>query len=149
MEQGTFRVSKTQPCFHPKQHFLWLAAFSVEIFPVAHLPGFIIFSPYLCSRRTVLKMCFCTSFLLVFNSGCKTTVFCVIHRYAKYSSLRNQKRVVRDASLCPVLPFIYGHSALIFENLSFVTDFFRNFAVNYLKRYKHGKERKSNKGKVY
>lgn len=27
--------------------------------------------------------------------------------------------------------------------------FFRNFAVNYLKRYKHGKERKSNKGKVY
>ena len=28
----------------------------------------------------------------------------------------------------PVLPFIYGHSALIFQNPSFVTDFFRNFA---------------------
>ena len=104
MEQGTFRVSKTQPCFHPKQHFLWLAAFSVEIFPVAHLPGFIIFSPYLCSRRTVLKMCFCSCFLLVFNSGCKTTIFSWFYCYAKNSSSRNQKRVVRGALLCPILP---------------------------------------------
>ena len=104
MEQGTFRVSKTQPCFHPKQHFLWLAAFSVEIFPVAHLPGFIIFSPYLCSRRTVLKMCFCSCFLLILKSGCKTTIFSWFYCYAKYSSLRNQKRVVRGVSLCPLLP---------------------------------------------
>ena len=74
-------------------------------------------SPYLCSRRTVLKMCFCSwypprcyqhrgllpsySFL---NSGCKTTIFSWFYCYAKYSSLRNQKRVVRDASLCPILP---------------------------------------------
>jgi hypothetical protein len=28
------------------------------------------------------------------------------------------------------LPFIYGHSALIFENCSFVTTFFRNFATS-------------------
>jgi len=61
-------------------------------------------SPYLCSRRTVLKMCFCSCFLLIFNSGCKTTIFSWFCHYAKYSSLRNQKRVVRGASLCPILP---------------------------------------------
>ena len=38
------------------------------------------------------------------NSGCKTTIFSWFCRYAKYSSLRNQKRVVRGASLCPILP---------------------------------------------
>ncbi len=43
-------------------------------------------------------------FLLVFNSGCKTTIFSWFHRYAKYSSLRNQKRVVRGVLLCPILP---------------------------------------------
>ena len=34
-----------------------------------------------------------------------------------------------DDPIFPVLPSIYGHSALIFENLSFVTYFFRNFAA--------------------
>jgi len=34
---------------------------------------------------------------------------------------------VRGALLCPVLPFIHGHSALILQIPSFVTDFFRNF----------------------
>ena len=74
-------------------------------------------SPYLCSRRTILKMCFCSWYpprcyqhrgLLpsysFFSSGCKTTIFCWFHRYAKYSSSRNQKRVVRGALLCPILP---------------------------------------------
>ena len=38
------------------------------------------------------------------NSGCKTTIFSWFCRYAKYSSSWNQKLVVRDASLCPILP---------------------------------------------
>ena len=38
------------------------------------------------------------------NSGCKTTIFSWFCRYAKYNSLPNQKRVVRGALLCPVLP---------------------------------------------
>ena len=63
------------------------------------------------------------------NSGCKTTIFCWFHRYAKYSSLRNQKRVVRGASLCPVLPFVYVHSALILQNCFSKSTFFRSFAL--------------------
>ena len=49
------------------------------------------------------------------------------HRYAKYSSSRNQKRVVRGALLCPVLPFIYEVSALILQNCFLKSTFFRNF----------------------
>ena len=46
----------------------------------------------------------CTShFLIPFNYGCKTTVFWVIHRYAKCSSLRNKKRAVKGAVFCPDL----------------------------------------------
>ena len=74
-------------------------------------------------------MCFCSCFLLVFNSGCKTTIFSVFCRYAKYSSLRNQKRVVRGVSLCPVLPFIYALSALIFRKALIYSTFFRIFAA--------------------
>ena len=36
-------------------------------------------------------------FLTPFNFGCKTTMFFCIHRYAKYSSSRNQKRVLLTA----------------------------------------------------
>ena len=32
-----------------------------------------------------------------------------------------------DDPIFPVLPSTYGHSALILQNPSFVTDFFRNF----------------------
>ncbi len=41
-------------------------------------------------------------FLTRFKSGCKTTIFSWFYCYAKYSSLRNQKRVVRGVSLCPL-----------------------------------------------
>ena len=46
------------------------------------------------------------------NSGCKTTIFSRFCRYAKYSSLRNQKRVVRGALLCPVLPLLQAEFLL-------------------------------------
>ena len=36
------------------------------------------------------------------NSGCKTTIFWVIHRYAKCSSLRNKNRAVRSSVFCPI-----------------------------------------------
>ena len=80
------------------------------------------------SYKSVLIQIKRTKFTCFSNSGCITTIFSWFHRYAKYSSLRNQKRVVRGALLCPVLPFIYEVSALILQIPSFVTDFFRNFA---------------------
>jgi len=45
-----------------------------------------------------------TKFTCSSNSGCKTTIFSWFYCYAKYSSSRNQKRVVRGVSLCPILP---------------------------------------------
>ena len=36
-----------------------------------------------------------------------------------------------DSLLFPDLPFIYALSALIFQNQSFVTDYFRNFAIEF------------------
>ena len=80
-------------------------------------------SPYLCSRRTVPQMCFCSwypprcyqhrgllpscSFL---NSGCKTTIFSWFHRYAKYSSLWNKNRAVKGASFFTILKGYFSRS---------------------------------------
>jgi hypothetical protein len=72
-------------------------------------------------------------------------MFFGIHRYAKYSSLRNKKRVTiwqpnsftnppqfafspkLNFFILPRLAFISGRNALIFQNRFFVTTFFRNF----------------------
>ena len=39
------------------------------------------------------------------------------------------RMIARSILNFPVLPFIYALSALILQNPSFVTDFFRNFAI--------------------
>ncbi|MBR4481462.1 MAG: hypothetical protein IKO86_06130, partial [Prevotella sp.] len=82
------------------------------------------------------------------NFGCKTTMFFGIHRYAKYSSLRNKKRVTiwqpnsftnlpkfairpkLDFLVFPLIAFILGRNALIFPNRFAFTSFFRNFGIH-------------------
>ena len=42
-----------------------------------------------------------------FNFGCKTTISFGVHRYAKYSSLRNKKRAVKGATFFPILQGLF------------------------------------------
>ena len=103
-------------------------------------------TPYSCLRRTGYWKYFSLSYSLLILC-CKTTVFWVIHRYEKWSSLRNKGgttklsisgRVPTGGGRCCVLPrfaFILGRIALIFQNPSFVTSFFCIFAADNAKRW--------------
>ena len=56
--QGSFRGTKTQPCFHSKQRFPWLTAFNAEFISVTHWPSLIVhnyFFPPLTAVMTTSK----------------------------------------------------------------------------------------------
>ena len=98
VEQGSFRVTKTQPCFHSKQRFPWLTALSVEIAPVAHRSGLIVHN---------LRHCF--------NSSLKNAK---IDRHDGrsiiYNNVEKQKAGTRDRGsrhgfpLCLIVEFAFG-----------------------------------------